>query len=135
MNGAGRCAVGERRDRGDVVLDAGLLDVGDGPRAGDEERGLLPVNSGIAFLSSIERFSAPLPFSPSSSSFLPAAIDSGESTVTTLGSGSPVRGQAEERAATRGEERIDVIRVALLADLEGHDLGGLLVGDELLALA
>src|SRR3954449_3981235 len=50
----------------------------------------LLVNSGIAVLSSIERLSAPTPFSPMSYSFWPAAIDSGESTVTTVGSGSPV---------------------------------------------
>src|SRR3954454_4869048 len=50
----------------------------------------LPVNSGIAVLSSIERLSAPTPFSPMSYSFCPAAIDSGESTVTSVGSGSLV---------------------------------------------
>jgi len=45
--------------------------------------------SGIAFLSSIERLRTFAPFSPSASSFAPAASDSGESTVTFFGSGSP----------------------------------------------
>ena len=51
---------------------------------------LPPVNSGMAFLSSTERLSAPTPFSPRSESFWPAAMDSGESTVTLVPSGSPV---------------------------------------------
>src|SRR6185436_915062 len=38
---AGGLAAFPRGDVADVVLDAGLLDVGDGPRSGDEERGLL----------------------------------------------------------------------------------------------
>src|SRR4051794_35116466 len=47
-------------------------------------------NSGIAFVPSIEVLRALEPFSPMAPIILPAAIDSGESTVTFLGSGSPL---------------------------------------------
>ena len=82
----GGLAAGERRDRGDVVLDAGLLDVGDGPRAGNEERGLAAGEGGDGVVAGDRAVSAPLPFSPSAAIFLNASTEAGLSTPRSAGS-------------------------------------------------
>src|SRR5690606_39723321 len=107
----------ERRHRGDVVRDAGGLDVVHRPRAGDQERALAfgehrdRVVTGDGALERADPGLAELPDPLERGLGLVRA----DSQVTRVPGA--VVGGTEEVPAARGAERGDVVGVALVADL------------------